>query len=200
MDKKTLFAAIGVVLLIAVVGCFLPAGNPITPNVVERTKESFGALSGPDISSPYLQWGGVHEYRASMDMAATSSIPCSLQSPAATSTLLSFTANVSSLGNMKSTDFFTVSTSSVAYGSSTPSLIYEATLAKGLGIPYAWYPVMASTTAADVGRVLVAVNKDGTSNVIFAPNTYLNMRFATATAGTFISYLSGSCKARFQTL
>lgn len=48
---------------------------------------SYGALSGPDIPSPYLQWGGVHEFRGENDMAGATTTPCYIQSPSGTSTL-----------------------------------------------------------------------------------------------------------------
>lgn len=52
---------------------------------------SFGALSGPDIASPYLRWGGVAQYSGSMDpLAVATTTVCAIQSPAATSTLQAF--------------------------------------------------------------------------------------------------------------
>lgn len=57
-------------------------------NEVENLKDLVGALTGPDISSPYLNWGGVKTYQARQSLSTATSTPCNIQSPAATSTLI----------------------------------------------------------------------------------------------------------------
>lgn len=64
----------------------------VTREVVKEIRQdpSLGALSNPDISSPYISWGGMATYRAQVPLSnatAATNTPCILTSPAATSTL-----------------------------------------------------------------------------------------------------------------
>ena len=86
-------------LVVAVLGVWMFAPAPSTVNeesIVNRVIEavrSFGALSGPDIPSPYLSWGGLQIYQGNMSMRQGTSTVCAIVSPVATSTLSYFGAS-----------------------------------------------------------------------------------------------------------
>ena len=57
--------------------------------------DGLGAISSPDIPSPYLSFGNVRRFAAHKAYATTAtSTPCALQSPAATSTLVMATGSI----------------------------------------------------------------------------------------------------------
>lgn len=64
-------------------------GSNVTLNqeVPKEAEPTFGALSGPEIPSPYLIVGGVTQWYGSMDMRSATTTVCALQSPSVTSTL-----------------------------------------------------------------------------------------------------------------
>lgn len=65
-------------------------GATINVNEAAETSDSqnnLGAVSGPDMPFSYLSWGGVEEYRLRQKMVTSTTTPCAIQSPAATSTL-----------------------------------------------------------------------------------------------------------------
>lgn len=139
--------------------------------------ESFAAASGPDMPFRYLNVGGVktfYNYSNSL-IQATSSVLCSIQSPAGTSTLqtggiliTTGTSSATSLSATKSTTRYGVGTviasSSVASGA-------RATLEA------------ASSTASALAN----------DNKIFPPNSYLVF----AQQGGGILNQEGSCFAEF---
>lgn len=149
--------AVGFVLL-------LPKNSNGTP--------SLGALAGPDIISPYLRWGGVATYAARVDtMNTASTTACSIQSPAATSTL--------ELGSGAN---FTVSSTTA-----TAVRVYKAS-----------YPATATTflfganIAANAQGAVVATTS--TDDFVFAPSTWVNIVLSGGT-GTFSP--TGACQAKF---
>src|SRR5574342_1392556 len=77
--------------IIVSVGAFLLLPRPsINERVVEReiVKEGLGAVSGPDIYSPYLNLNDVILFPASEGLNQASTTVCSFQSPNSTSSLL----------------------------------------------------------------------------------------------------------------
>lgn len=76
-------AAVFAALLAALV---LLAGGFIfhTPAI----ENAFGSLAGPDIPSPYLNWGGVRQYNGGMALRQATTTVCAIQSPVSTSTLV----------------------------------------------------------------------------------------------------------------
>lgn len=82
---------LGLAVLALVVGVFglNPDVKALVDRAVQDASSSFGALAGPDIQSRYLAWGGIREYRTTIPITQATTTPCAIQSPAATSTLLS---------------------------------------------------------------------------------------------------------------
>lgn len=95
MDKKTLLVSLATAVVASLVVVWAvggqvgpqgPAGVPGSPGKDGK----LGSLSGPDIPSQYLRWGGVASYQAQADLTnatAATNTPCIMTSPAATSTL-----------------------------------------------------------------------------------------------------------------
>lgn len=137
MNKNIL--AVMVVLILVASGGFYAA--KMTTHAPEPAKEqkSFGALTGPDIPSPYFSYGDVRHWGArTTALVQASSTVCSLQSPAATSTMrmaslrfsLASTAAVSvELARSASPDATTtlIGTKFAVGASATPEIVASTT-------------------------------------------------------------------------
>lgn len=148
--------------------------------VIQKNGITAGAISSPDINSSYLAVSSVRKWYGSQSLNQASTTVCSIQAPAATSTLINFTLGVD-----------TGTTTSVAYevakdsspSASTTRLAYTTAAAGPLAIHTGI--VSTSTTA-----VLTATNP-----FIFAPNTYVNVKVG-GYAGS-ANVLVGRCNAEF---
>lgn len=158
---------------LAVVAVLLLSGIVETP----RVGENLGSVSSPDISSRYVSIGGAELWtqQTSSLQQSTSTVLCSLQSPAATSTLIgggitltSATSGASSLSISKSNAQWTVDTLQI---------------------------IATSSVAANATPVLVAAsstfNGEALNDTIFPPNTYLVF----AQQGAGILNQTGRCNA-----
>lgn len=153
---------IGVAAILIVLGLFLPFGKE-SKTVVERVvSEPLGALN-----SPFFQLGATTFYSQGTNSftQATNTVICSLQSPAATSTLLAGSVTV------------TTATSSLTNLSISRSST-NATIGTVLG---------TTTVASGAGASLATAS----SSALFAPNTFMNVA---QTAGGILNQ-SGTCEA-----
>lgn len=172
MDKSKI--AIGVAILLSVVAIFTAFGKPKV--IVEKTTETarVGALVGPDISSPYLSFGGVREWAYSTAAKSTGSTTCSFISPAATTSLVAASASFSRLA----------STTVVEIGYSASNSWSTTTLMSlsGASLTSLGGQIVASSTA---------------SAFIVPPQTYINTKIGAGdTAGTVTPV--GQCKVVFR--
>lgn len=141
-----------------------------------------GALSSPDIASPYLSFGGVRFWAATQSPTAASSTVCSIQSPAATTTLEAATVRIDS---------------SAAYlvqyelGKATTNYATTSRLALFDIAANAQAAIIATTTTSG-GVALTNV----TDNII-APNSFINLRISTSTASAAFAP-TGRCSAVFR--
>ena len=123
MNTKLLTAGVILAVLLGLFGTFRPA---IVEKVIE--KASFGALSGPDIISPYLRWGDLAHFATRISLAKATSTVCALQSPASTSTLvatgLSLTTGTSTAVTLR------IATSTTAFATTT----LHQTISLGSGV------------------------------------------------------------------
>lgn len=176
MDKlKTVAVAALTALVVAMVWGTFKA--PVT-KVIEK---QFGALAGPDIPSPYLNWGGLRTWNARQELKTSTTTVCSIQAPASTSTLDHFAVR------------FTV-------GSTTAKTIY---MAKGASMQASTTLLLAAgTLAANAQGTFVASTSPSTSddvdgtNVI-PPNWWVNVSMA---GGIGVDSPTGSCQAQFMEL
>lgn len=185
-------AVSSVVALLLSLAALGVAATHTTPAVSEP-QHKVGSLAGPDIPSSYLRWGGVQVVHGSLAPVATSSVFCSIQSPAGTSTLTMASWRVDGVGGFGTGQAFDIATSTNGVATSTPALVAAASL----GTSQVWVPSASSTGIA----TQVLSNGGNTNGVVNAfvlpPNTFVNFRVATSTPGTFSSYLSGNCQAEF---
>lgn len=127
-----------------------PAGSP--------APRTLGALTGPEISSPYLSFGGVREWAYRGIMARAASTTCSIQLPNASTTLAYAAANMTQIA---STTVFEIGYSAVSPNATT-TLIATKTI----------------TTATQ--DTIVATSTTALSNLTppltLAPNSYINFK------------------------
>lgn len=171
------------ITIAVLVGAVLSAGGfwvtqPTVQQIIDRGGDNLGALAGPDIPYQYLNVGGVrHEFR-SMDFTAATTTPCALNSPAATSTLISFTAHGARTDSAGDTTF-DMGIGSTAYAtSSTRGTLVSAT---------AW----ASASQFDLAT--------SSSALIIPPNSFVLIKLSTSTLSTNYAG-TGRCMATFQDL
>lgn len=172
MKHHLVMAGIALVVALVVVGFQKPVQN-----VVNQT---LGAVSSPDIMSPYFSFGGVRHWAGKMDMRSASSTLCSIQSPAATSTLVSASASFTAgVGYATSYDLG-VGDNNAA----TSTVIGRVQLVSGTNI-------MGHITATSTALNTTVV--DG----VMRPNQWVNFRVATATVSTLYAPV-GTCSATFR--
>lgn len=146
---------------------------------VPAVENTIGGLAGPDIPSTYLKWGGGHGvrlYPTSYPLKTATTTVCSIQSPLATSTLVSG-------GILFTTSTTTASTGAIGKASNptaTTSVLNTWSLAaneQGL---------FSASTTAQIG-----------ASAVFAPSEFLNFTMAGNVGGTTFSPV-GSCHATFE--
>src|SRR3990167_10634140 len=117
MNKKLVLALVAV--LVIATGSYLVGKDEVT-----QVSKNFGAVPTLDgVDLPFTSINGNKNYYYSNSLTATSSFICSLQNPyRATSTIVSLGAESNNVGIAAANALY-VSTSTTAYGTSTPNLI-----------------------------------------------------------------------------
>lgn len=197
-NNKIIVGFIVVAIVLGITGLFSINGNlkQIASKVSESAKQTFSAISSPDIPSLWLRWGGVLTQNGHMDFAQATTTVCAIQSPSSTSTLVF--ASVGATVSSTTPTLWTMAKATTAFATTT-------VLATSTSIANAqvWFN-SASTTA-----LASTTNSSGTtvnnftikllelSDRIFAPNTWLVVSAtdmsAENTAGTYSS--TGGCNA-----
>lgn len=147
-------------------------------------------LDGVDF--PYTSINGFKEYKYRQTISATSSVFCSIKNPySATSTLKNYFVNVTANGLGSQT--FDVSTSSTAFGTSSPAFVKNFSTGTGQ------FSTLWSYNATTTGGLLIGLSQGavGKSDVIIGPTEYVTAKISTSTAGTFGSYFTGGCQGEF---
>ena len=178
MNTKNITIAIVALIVLVIGGVWLtqPATVVVDGQPVETNR--FGALSGPDIISQYLSVGGVRrEYRQTSMVAATTTL-CAMQAPAATSTLVSTSFQITTGTSTAAT--IDVGTSTTAFATTT-----NLVTAKSIGSGAQGYAYWTSVGGA--------VNDN-----IMAPSEYVVVK--TAGAGLSGYTYGGRCQATFEVL
>lgn len=157
---------------------------------------TLGAVSTLDgVDNPFVSINGLKQYYYSQNTLATSSVLCSIKNPFtnSTSTLLSYgvSASINGIGAQN----LYISTSTTAFGSSTPAYV-DRFAAPATPFSLAWGGVATTT-----GRLLIGIDPvTGASDNIIRPGEYVTLRVATSTAGVFGSYVTGVCTGVLQKL
>lgn len=145
---------------------------------LNKSDAPLGAVASPLLISNYFGYGGMVEFRAKTDaLNSASTTVCSLQSPAATSTLKDAAIRLSVSSTTASVVAFSKGTgfsSSTLFQSYSVSANAQATVS-----------LLATTTTA------------GADNLTFAPNTYFNVTMSGG-VGTFSP--TGTCQATWQAI
>lgn len=174
MKNKGLLAGFAGLLaaVVLLIGGFM-SHTPVVEN-------AFGALAGPDIPSPYLNWGGVRTYNAGISPTQATTTICAIQSPAATSTL-------------------TYASVKLDVSSSTATIL---DLAKGT-TAFATTTAIGSTyaVAADAQAFVLASTSPGAGAVtVFAPNQWfvVGVRGGVTPGSNGAGFVpTGRCQATF---
>lgn len=144
-----------------------------------------GALAGPEIPSPYLQWGGVNRWAYQVQINQATSTLCAIQAPNATSTLKSYSVLVNSTAPYTQTFMLGYSTTKNA---TTTGIISSYTLGSS---------VQAALNATTTVTALTGINVDG----VISPNAWLNFNVSTTTVGSATGpTATGQCEATFEQL
>lgn len=175
--KNTLVVSL-VVLLAAALGA-LALSHLTQPAQSVTQAHQTGSLTGPDIPSPYLNWGGVIRWAAVQQFQASSTL-CAIQGPAATSTLKSAWMRVDTSPTYATQ--YEIGYSATAKNSTSTAIVASYQLASGAN-----GAVIATTTLTALVDGLVA------------PNGWINYNLSTSTlSGT--STATGQCGATFEQL
>lgn len=145
-----------------------------------------GAATSPDISSPYFSYGDVRHWgRKTISLTQATTTVCALQSPAATSTLMSGGINLSVSSTTASV--VTIAKAATQYATTTA-------IATSTPIANALLNLPAATTTTIALNLPLAI-----TDRIFGPSTWFVVGMADgtaeATAGTFSP--TGICQATF---
>lgn len=195
MNRNNLVVTVAVIALVVSGVAFL-RGGPGIDGINGR--DGVGATATLDgVDNPYVSINGVRTYNYNQTMSATSSVVCSLRNPfQATSTLLSYSVAVNTNGLDGKSEFMFLSTSTASAGTSTPAYVNAFDTGTAGGFTWSWQPSFASSTALQLGLDPVT----GLFDATIGPNDYLTLKIATSTAGTFVSYLGGTCSGVLQKL
>ncbi len=177
MNKKMLTKILGILAGMAAVLVVIAGLYNGVRTVAPDVNNALGALAGPDIASPYLSWGGVRDWATENAMNTGTTTVCSIQSPAATSTLskASFTVSLAST-TKESFDFSVNNPGSTA--STTKRFGSDLTVQATQGGTY-----LASTTDSTI--------------TIFPPNYRLNIVMKGAYANGTGNTPVGVCTANW---
>lgn len=174
--------------------------SSLVTNAVQSNVPRTGALSGPEIPSPYLQWGAINHWAAggiSPLATTTSSVFCTIALPYGTTTIDRVSWRPDSLSGISSTAVFDVSTSTNMNATTSPALLVGAPIVTSQN----WIAEASSSNALAPSVVLQGGTASGALNVftVFSsPNNPLYLIFkissTTATNLTIPSTLAGNCE------
>lgn len=139
------------------------------------SQDQVGALSGPDIPSPYLSFGGVRQWAGNTPLRTGTSTVCSIQSPAATTTLVAATARLDSIASYVTS--WQIGKDPTAFSTTTA--------------------LASMTFAANATGSIVATSTSGLTDTLIAPNSFINLKLATTSASATFAPV-GNCAAVFR--
>jgi len=149
----------------------------------------FGALSSPDISSPFLSFGGVRRWAVGgIALNQASTTLCSLVSPVSTSTLVSASVQI----NTGTTTAIQLEMAKSTLMDATTTRISLASLASGNRMTLTAF--VASTTGAY--GALAQQHTADEQDLVFAPSTRLNVKYGGGKGS--LNVLVGTCNATWE--
>jgi len=173
MNKTLLVGAVAVVALVfSGVAYFRP---PTLETIREVVKERIGAVSGPNIDFPEITLNGVKLAPRQMGFSNSTTTPCALQSPDATSSLISIVVTAK-----------TATTVAMQWTVATSTTIYATTS-----------PVMNAYIQANELFTLAGATTTGSRYPMLAPNTYVVVGANWKGIGHVPPFIDGTCSALF---
>lgn len=142
-----------------------------------------GSATSPDISSPYLQWGGVYTYQGAAALKTATTTPCAIQAPSASSTLVFATFKITT-GTSTDATTWTIATSTTAFSTTTGAVLLNT------------YPLAAGATG-EFASLPVPTGGKMTSPIL--PNAWVVFGVAGTIPGGS-STLLGTCSAGFRVI
>ena len=165
----------GVVATIALVLSVISVNKPTTAVTTNpdgtQTMQSYGSVSGPDTSFDYYNENGVFHYQRVASLIAATTTPCVIKSPSATTTLETFTMNVTT--GTSTAPNLTLATSTIT--NATTSLVFNKTYGASTQFTLNWHPT--------------------TENALVSPNIFVSVGAAGVPYGFT---LVGTCSATFR--
>lgn len=163
--KKFVIVGVVLALVLGFLGLFLPPSQPATQTVVEKIVEKLGAIPGNEVQGSEFTIGGVktHYLVSEAGGPVASTTPCTIRSPNATTSILSWTLQFNS--NVATTSagrvyILTVATSTTR--NATTSAIFQQRISDAREVNLAVY----STST---------VNQNVSSSYLLPPNTFVNV-------------------------
>lgn len=198
--------------ILSIVAAFIIViGGVIAWQRTPTVPQSQGAVTSPEINDNHISINGVTTWTLRMNMVAATTTPCSFPNPAgagtsttaggvpipvvgmATSTLINFSIQVNTGTGTSAT--FDIATSTTPYATSTPSLIYAASIASGAQYSQLFTTsAQGNATSSDV-RLISSMPFDGN---IIKPAEFVN--FKTAGLGVGGYTYGGQCIAVFRSV
>jgi len=178
MNKQNIALGIAVLALLFAGIAYITPGQPGQPGKDGRS--GVGAAAGPDIPSPYLRFGasfGIREWKTATGLRAATTTPCAIQSPAATSTLIS--------GGVT----YTVASTSAVYTEiGKASTQYATTTSLGT----------AALAGGAQGTLLATTPVGGSfdESMVFGPSTWMVVKVSAGDVTNFAP--TGACHATFE--
>lgn len=165
MENKNILIGFAVLAIIGLGGFFFDKSPQVTVIVPEnKTPISVGALTNPDLTSPYLSVGGVRVWHERKQFLNATNTVCTYRSPAASTTIERWTA----IANVS-----TSSATIIEFGTSTsPSATTSPISSKTVGAGLKWNHI--ATSSAGQGSTVAAATATA-DIVVVPPNTYLNV-------------------------
>lgn len=156
--------------------------------LVPRASEVVQQFAGtsPDVISPYLKWGNIEHFASNVELKTSTTTPCVIQSPSATSTLIRTAMHID-VATSTATKWTAAQAAAGTYATTTLLSALEFAVASG---KQATILVTASTTSGTL---------PGDNAFTFAPNSLLvwGVQGVANIAGGNSSLLAGRCSAEW---
>lgn len=177
MKNTIIVSGLTALILTGLVWMIAPKNAPSAKDVAKEL-QAYGAVSSPDIQSPYFSYGGVRYWSARMETLNSSTTPCAIQAPYATSTLIFGSFTVASTSG---------TATYVEFGKAANPYATTTSLGTTNIAANARATLLASTTP-------VAMNDDA---VIFGASTTPRY-FVVKVANAAYAQLGGTCSATWR--
>lgn len=197
MNKKLVLALVAM-LVIATSSYFVGKDQVPQPGPL-------GAVPTLDgVDHPFVKINGYQFYQKSFAFTATSSFICAIQNPyGATSTIEALGAQSLTNGVTEANNLY-VSTSTSAFGTSTPNLIDAFAMGTGLWVVELEKNTATTSAANNVAGVqanlLPGRTQAGGTRYVLGPTEWITWKIATTTGGTYATYDTGNCTVQLKKL